>query len=212
MVQVRGVFAAVVVAAAVFGVSGARLAGQDRLPPLAPGQMTEAQTQAAAEFLAARGGTSVAGPFAPFLRTPDLLNRVRGVSDYFRGRSALPPRLRELVILITAREWTNQFEWVAHQQAAADAGVKAEVVAAIAERRRPAGLAADEEAVVELLEAIYRREGVSDQVYARAVAQFGEATVVDVTSLAGYYSWLGILGSVARTPPPGGAAPALSGR
>ena len=49
------------------------------------------------------------------------------MGDYLRYKSALPPRLSEFVILMTAREWTQQYEWNAHYPIALKAGVKREV-------------------------------------------------------------------------------------
>ena len=82
---------------------------QDRMPPIPDEEMTEAQKEAVEEFRAARGEPG--GPWAVILRSPELFNRLRGVSDYLRFNSSLPPRLSELVILITAREWTQNYEW-----------------------------------------------------------------------------------------------------
>ena len=62
------------------------------------------------EFAAARGG-EVAGPFVPLLRSPEVMNRARAMGDYLRFKSTLPARLSEFMILLTAREWTQQYEW-----------------------------------------------------------------------------------------------------
>ena len=55
------------------------LAAQDRLPPLPADQLTEEQTQALAEFVAARGQPT--GPWIALLRSPELMKRTRGLSD-----------------------------------------------------------------------------------------------------------------------------------
>src|SRR2546427_10028945 len=83
---------------------------QDRMPPIPADKMTEAQKNAVAEFVATRG-TEISGPFVPLLRSPEVMSRARALSDYLRFKSVLPPRLSEFVILITARQWTQQYEW-----------------------------------------------------------------------------------------------------
>src|SRR5688572_5096443 len=75
---------------------------QDRMPPLPKEQLTEEQTQALAEFVAARGQPT--GPWIALLRSPELMTRTRGLSDYLRFESVLPGYLRELAILVTARQ------------------------------------------------------------------------------------------------------------
>jgi 4-carboxymuconolactone decarboxylase len=85
-----------------------------RMPPIAADKLTEAQKKAIEEFRAARSA-DVTGPFVPLLRSPEVLGRARAMGDYLRYRSALPPRLSELVILMTARAWTQNYEWNAHE-------------------------------------------------------------------------------------------------
>src|SRR3954462_13741298 len=132
-------------------IAGVATAGraQDRLPPIPPDRLTAAQKQAVAEFKAARG-VDISGPFVPLLRSPEVMNRARAMGDHLRYKSSLPPRLSEFVILLTARRWTQQYEWHAHQPLAIQGGLRAEIVTAIAEGRRPAAMAEDEEAIYAL--------------------------------------------------------------
>ena len=181
---------------------------QDRMPPLTPHQMNEAQQKAAAELAAGpRGG--VIGPFIPLLRSPEFMSRLQKTGEYLRFHSALGARLNELVILLTARQWTQQFEWVAHYPIALKAGVTAQTAHAIAEGRRPTSMAEDEEIVYDFCDEVFRTRGVSDAIYSRAVTKFGEEGVIDMLGVAGYYSMLAMIMNVARTPVPESTAPPL---
>ena len=181
---------------------------QDRMPPIPAGQLTGAQKTAIAEFKAARS-VDISGPFVPMLRSPEVMNRARAMGDYLRYKSALPPRLSEFVILLTARRWTQQYEWNAHQALAIQGGLKKEVVAAIAENRRPTGMAGDEDAIYTLWEDVQRNQGVSDATYARAVGAVGEQGVIDVLGITGYYTMLAMVMNTTRTPLPDGVTPPL---
>ena len=181
---------------------------QDRMPPIPADKLTDAQRKAIEEFKAARSA-EISGPFVPLLRSPEVMTRARAMGDYLRYKSALPPRLSEFVILLTARRWTQQYEWNAHQPLALKGGVTAEVVTAIAEGRRPEHMAADEDAVYTLVEEIDRNRSVSDATYSRAIAAFGEQGVIDTLGLVGYYSMLAMVMNTARTPMPAGATPGL---
>ncbi len=86
---------------------------QDRLPPIPPANYDEAQKKAAEEFLAARK-VPVFGPFHPLMRSPELMNVARSMGDYLRYKSALGTTLSELVILVSAREWAQDYEWYVH--------------------------------------------------------------------------------------------------
>jgi len=182
---------------------------QDRMPPLSPERLTDAQKQAIDAFKTARSA-DISGPFVPLLRSPEVMTRARAMGDYLRFRSTLPPRLSEFVILITSRRWTQNYEWNAHEPLARRAGLKPEIIAAIAEGRRPAGMANDEEILYNLLDELQQNQSVSDATYARAVETFGEPGVIDTIGITGYYTLLAMVMNTARTPLPDGAKPALA--
>jgi 4-carboxymuconolactone decarboxylase len=181
---------------------------QDRMPPVPDAQLTPAQQEAIAAFREARG-TGISGPFVPLLRSPEVMTRARAMGDYLRFKSVLPPRLSEFVILITARQWTQQYEWYAHHGLALKAGLKAEVADAIAHGRRPAGMTAEEETVYDFCDELHRNRSVSDATYARMVAAFGEAGVIDTAGIVGYYTLLAMVMNTARTPLPADVVPPL---
>ena len=175
----------------------------DRLPPLSEEQMTAEQRAAAAEISSGPRG-AVIGPFAPLLRSPELMTRLQKVGEYLRFESPLERRLFEMTILWVARWWDQQFEWTFHHPLALEAGLDPAVADAIAEDRRPEGMDAAAEAVWDLLDELFRTRAVSDGVYARAVAELGDVVVVEVVATSGYYSTLAVVMQAARTPAPGG--------
>ena len=183
-------------------------AAQERMTPIPADKMTDAQKKAAADFTAARGNLS--GPWAVLLRSPELVNRVRPLSDYLRFNSTLSPRLSEFVILITAREWAQQYEWNAHYPLALKGGLNPDVAKAVAEGRRPAKMAEDEEIAYDFCTELDSNHSVSDATYARAVAKFGEQGVVEMVSLHGYYTLIAMVLNTARTPLPPGATSGLA--
>ena len=164
-------------------------------------QWTEAQKLAAEEFAKSRQ-QEVFGPFAVMLRSPEVMLRASALGEYMRYRTVLPPRLNEFVILITARHWTQQFEWHVHQPAALKAGLDPDIVSAVAEGRRPDSMPGPEAVVYDFASELLRSQNVSDSVYARAVAAFGEQGVIDMVGVAGYYSFLSMMMNTARTPVP----------
>jgi 4-carboxymuconolactone decarboxylase len=180
----------------------------DRMPPLPDDQLTERQRQVVADIIAGPRGHLV-GPFIPLMRSPEFMSRLQQTGAYLRFDSALSPRLSELAILITARVWTQQFEWHHHRIIGEKAGLSAAIIDAVAEGRRPDAMAADEAAIYDFLDELIRTRSVSDATYARTKAQFGERGVIDLIGLHGYYSLLAMVMNVARTPLPGSAEPAL---
>jgi 4-carboxymuconolactone decarboxylase len=192
-------------AAAVFAARPAE--AQDRMPPIPAEKMTAAQRAAVTEFKAARS-VDISGPFIPLLRSPEVMTRARAMGDYLRYKSALPPRLSEFVILLTARRWTQQYEWNAHQALALQGGLSADIVKSVAEGRRPDRMADDEEAVYTMWDELQKNQSVSDATYARAIAKLSEQGVIDALGITGYYTMLAMVMNTTRTPlPPGVAAP-----
>jgi 4-carboxymuconolactone decarboxylase len=181
---------------------------QDRMPPIPPEKMTEAQKKAAEEYMAVRG--ALTGPWNVLLRSPEMINRARALSDYLRFKSSLPPRLSEFVILITAREWAQPYEWNAHHALALKGGLSPEIAKAVAEGRRPRQMADDEEAVYDFCTELHVNHGVSDATYARALAKFGEQGIVDMIGLTGWYTMVSMVLNTARTPIQAGATPMLA--
>ena len=172
---------------------------RDRLPPIPPEQLTADQRAAVDELVASpRGG--VIGPFVATLRSPELTRRLQRLGEYIRYSAALPGKLRELAILLTAREWKQGFEWDVHAPLAAQAGVSDAVIAAIAQGHAPASMGADELLVYSVSTELHRTRAVGDSTYSAACREFGEQGVVDLIALIGYYTTLAMVMNVAQTP------------
>jgi 4-carboxymuconolactone decarboxylase len=180
----------------------------DRMPALPPESMTDEQRAVAVEFREKRGH-DIDGPFLPLIRSPEIFKAADHLGRYLRFSSPIPTKLKELAILVTARRWTQQYEWFAHHQVAMHAGLAPAIAAAIAEGRRPDGLADDEDAVYSFCSELHANGTVSDPTYARVMALFGEQGAIDLCAICGHYSLLAMVLNVARTPLPEGASPPL---
>jgi 4-carboxymuconolactone decarboxylase len=170
---------------------------QQRLPTIPPEQYTAEQKRAAEEFLAARK-VPVFGPFEPMMHSPEVMTIARSTGDYLRYNSAIGNTLSELVILITAREWSQDFEWYVHQPIALKAGISKDTTDAIADGRRPAAMTADEEIVYDFTIELQRNKRISDATFNRAEQRFGKKGVVDMVGISGYYTSLAMQLNAAR--------------
>jgi 4-carboxymuconolactone decarboxylase len=165
--------------------------------------MTEAQRQAVAEIIAGPRKAFI-GPFVPMVRSPEFMLRAQAVGEYIRFLTPLDKRINEMAAIMGARLWTQQYEWEAHYRQAIEAGLKPAIADAIAEGRRPMGLAEDEEILYDFLTELFTNKSVSDPTYARAKSKFGEQGVIDILGVVGYYTLLAMIMNVARTPVPEG--------
>lgn len=183
---------------------------QDRMPPIPPEEMTEAQAQAVADYMELRGTALTGPPWSVILRVPDLVIPSLQMRLHNANNSALSPKLTELSILIAARHWSSSYEWNAHYNLAVRGGLSTGIIEAIGDGSRPEGMAEDEEIIYDFCIELLRSKSVSDRTYARALAELGEEGIVEATSLQGYYAYLAMLMNVARSPTPANATQTLT--
>jgi len=172
---------------------------EERLPIIPPAQYTEDQKQAAADFESARK-VPVFGPFEPLMYSPRVMSTARAMGDYLRYKSAIGNTLSELIILMTAREWTQNYEWSLHYPIALKAGIRKEVADDIAVGRRPTAMSPDEATVFDFTNELLRKKQVSDATFERAKSRLGMKGVVDMTGIVGYYTFLAMQLNVAQYP------------
>jgi 4-carboxymuconolactone decarboxylase len=184
------------------------LAGNRFAPPTWE-QMTPEQRQLIENVLAGPRD-SLGGPFNVLLRSPAMGDKLQDFGASMRFLDSMPATLRELAIIVTARHWTSEYEWQAHARAAAQAGLDAAVIRAIAEGRKPAALKPDEKIVYDFCTELLGTHEVGDATFAAAKGLLGERGVVDLIALMGYYQTVAMLLNVDRHPLPAGAQPQLA--
>lgn len=187
-----------VAVAAVTGARAVPAAAQERMSMIPADKQTEAQKKAVADYKALRGADLTAPPWSVLLRVPDHVMPALQIRLHYLNKSVVGPKLTELAILTAARKWTNNWEWNAHSTAAAAAGLNADVMLAIADGRRPDRMADDEAIVYDFSMELQENQSVSDATYAKAAAKFGEAGVVELATIQGYYAYLAMVMNVAR--------------
>lgn len=177
------------------------IAAEERLPTIPPQAYTPEQRQAAEAFEQARGKPPF-GPFQPLMHSPEVMTLARAMGDYLRFKPKIGTTLSELVILLTARRWTQDYEWYVHAPIAEKAGIAPEIVAAIRDGRRPARMSEDETIVYDFTTELQDTRRVSDATYAQAEARFGNPGIVDLAAISGYYTLLAMELNTARYPIP----------
>jgi 4-carboxymuconolactone decarboxylase len=124
------------------------------------------------------------------------------MGDYLRFNSAIGTTLSELAILMTAREWSQDYEWLIHAPIAEKAGISREIIDAIHDGRRPEKMSDDEAIIYDFSTELLRTRRVSDPTFARMDKRFGKKGVIDLTGIHGYYGLLAMQMNVARYVPP----------
>lgn len=178
-----------------------------RIPEPNPDNMNDEQ-RAVYDEIVSGPHARVIGPFPAWLQSPDLARRVRGLSEFIRFRSSLPPRLSELAILVTGRFWKAEFEYYAHAALARKAGLDDGIIDDIARRQRPKFENSDEETVYEIISELYETRRLSDSTYQRGVDALGSVALVELVATAGYYCMVSMTLNAFDVPlPPGEPSP-----
>lgn len=150
----------------------------------------DAAPEVFAEIAGSRG--RVMNVFRGLGHAPEGLRRLAHLGDYARFHSHLSDRLRELVILATAKANGCQYEWTQHAPLAMRSGVTQAEVDAINDETVPAGLTDLEAAAVRYARELGRDRRVSDATFEAVRAHLDERTITDLTLVIAYYTALGL--------------------
>jgi 4-carboxymuconolactone decarboxylase len=147
------------------------------------------------------------GPYNPMLRSPVMAQRMYDLLDYLRWHTSVPTKLNEFAILIQARLWRSQVEWLAHYPLALKAGLSDAVAADLKANRRPATMQPDEAVVYDFCTELSQRREVSDETFDRARKLLGDQGVVDLVAVSGTYVAIAMMLSAAEEGVPPGKEP-----
>ena len=161
-----------------------------RLPSLKREDLDESGKKVFDEILGPGGRTLVGqrGPTGIRLYSPKVAKMEYEVSQYLRYHSGLSGSVRELAILITAREMDNPFEWAAHEPQGLKDGVPQSIIDVVKYRKGVEGLPETEAVIIQLGRQIFGKKKVDSDTFARALKIFGPKHLVDLVGLMGSYS------------------------
>ena len=176
-----------------------------RFRPLAYAELDAAQKSMADAALAS-GRSSFDGPLNVNLRSPEMANLAAPLTAYLRFKStAIPPNLKQIAIMLTARFWGGQYVWYSHRQQALDAGLSAAFIDSMAAGERPANMTNDEAIVFDFCQELLATRQVSDAHFKAMADRFGERGIVELVGLMGQYHTLTMLFAIDKYPLPAGA-------
>ncbi|MFE1288445.1 carboxymuconolactone decarboxylase family protein [Streptomyces sp. NPDC058751] len=161
-----------------------------RLPVLTDEDMEPRQRELAARIAGRRG--AVRGPFRVWLHSPEMCERAESLGAFARFDCSLPEHLRELALLMAARNWDAQYSWNAHVDRAIEAGVPEAAVEAVAEKREALFDDEADHAFYRFCREVLDEHFVRDETFARALRHFGPRGLVDTIGALGNFTMLGM--------------------
>ncbi|KPI27599.1 hypothetical protein OV320_5647 [Actinobacteria bacterium OV320] len=161
-----------------------------RLPVLDEEEMDARQQELAARIAVRRG--AVRGPFRVWLHSPEMCERAESLGAFARFDCSLPKHLRELTLLMAARNWDAQYSWNAHVHQAVEAGIPPAAVQAIAEKREAVFDNEADQVFYRFCREILDDHFVTDATFAAALEHFGSKGLVDTIGALGNFTMLGM--------------------
>ena len=146
----------------------------------------------------------LAGPFNAFVYAPDVGQCLASLGRVLRFGTSLERRLTEVAIITVGARWQAEFEWWAHARMARRHGVPDAVVDAIGLGEDPPFQADDERTVYALARELSETGRVGQDAYAAARRLLGDAGLVELVSLCGYYTLVSFLLNAFEVPLPAG--------
>ena len=161
-----------------------------RIPLVTREQIAETDKPAYDAFMAGRAGRPNVGPYSLLAHMPEMAQRLEALRLYLRDEASLSQKLQELVMISVAREMGCAFIWYAHAAPAKQAGVRADVVDDIRERRPLKNLDPEEQTVVDFTRELLQHRKVSRATFEAATARFGQRGTMTLTNLIACYAVL----------------------
>jgi 4-carboxymuconolactone decarboxylase len=128
------------------------------------------------------------GPFEPWIRSPELARRGVSFGNFIWERTTLDRRIVELAIIVTARFWQSNVEWVSHTAKAREHGVSEDVIRAVFEDREPKNAPEDELATYRACRALHKTHELPQDIYDSTVTLFGERGLAELIATIAYYT------------------------
>jgi 4-carboxymuconolactone decarboxylase len=153
----------------------------------------------------------LAGPFNAFITVPAAGRRLLSLGAMLLSRTSIERRLSEIAIITIGARWQAEFEWWAHAPMAREHGVADAVVDAIGRGEDPPFEADDERAVYAVARELGQTGRLEQDTYDAAHRLLGDAGMVELVSLCGYYTLISYLLNAFTVPLPPGTTPMWDG-
>lgn len=165
-----------------------------RLTPVAPEDYDDEQKRVA-DMISRQRNAPVRGPFGVLLRAPEICEIFANFVDLSldEEKSRLSLRLKELAIITVGRVYGSDYEWFIHAKRAAEYGVDPAAIEEMRLNRTPSFADPDETLVYEVAKELAETRQLGDSTYARALERFGEAGMVELAALVGFYHTVSVV-------------------
>jgi 4-carboxymuconolactone decarboxylase len=171
-----------------------------RLPLADPANLTTAQRElfgvlqatwvAYANKLGVQATTEdgrLIGPFNAFLLHPEVTAKLSEFQAAEAAHTTLPPRVREVVIIVVGAVWRADYELYAQINVARKTGLSNNAIAILTDGGIPDDLSGHEKIAARLARDLATRHRVDEKLYLEAEQAFGREGLFDIVAVMGVY-------------------------
>ncbi len=156
-----------------------------RIPPLEKAAWNE-ETR---ELLSGRtGGGRVLNIFSTLARHPKLLKRWLVFAGHVLGKSTLPPRARELIILRTGYRCKSEYEWGQHAIIARQVGISDEEIRSVAAGPEAPGWDPFEALLLRAVDELHEEQTIDDLTWDALSKKYSVQQMMDLVFTVGQYT------------------------
>ncbi len=137
--------------------------------------------------------TPMLGPGGVSLHMPKVAQAMDILNQYLRYDSIIGRRYIEVAILVSAREFDQQYEWTFHEQAALREGAPPATVDAIKHNGPVAGLDPKDAVIIRYGREIMRGHHLSAATWAEAETRFTQQGALEIAAIMGDYLLAAVL-------------------
>jgi 4-carboxymuconolactone decarboxylase len=146
------------------------------------------------------------GPFNAFLLHPEVTAKLWEFQTAESAQTTLPPRVREVVIIVVGAVWRAGYELYAQVQVGRKAGLSDDVITALSNGGIPEALSPQEKIAARLALELSTRHRVGDELYREAEQAFGRTGLFDIVAVMGVYQTVCSALALFEVPAPGTAS------
>ena len=160
-----------------------------RIPPVTR-QRVKPELRAVFDQVSSGPGGVGTGPMSVLKNSPEMARRAIPLFEYVRNESSVPPKLRELAMIVTARAMDCPYIWNIHAGLGRQAGLSDAMVTALRDKRPLPPLPADEAAVYAYTTQLFQAHRVKQDTFQAVLQLVGAQGLVELNTLIGYYTML----------------------
>lgn len=146
------------------------------------------------------------GPFNAFLLHPEVSEKLSEFQAAEASHTTLPPRVREVVIIVVGAVWRADYELYAQMNVARKAGLSKDAITILSNGGIPEDLSDQEKIAARLARDLSTRHRVDDELYRKAEQAFGRKGLFDIVAVMGEYQTVCGALTLFEVPVPGAEA------